>query len=102
MSNRELDLARARSILRIHLPVLRRQYGVRSLGIFGSYVRGDQRSESDLDLLVELDERPLTLLQFIALENYLSDLLGVKVDLVEKEALKPAIGDHILKEVVPI
>ena len=102
MTDKEIDLAHARSILRIHLPELRRQYGVRSLGIFGSYVRGDQRSESDLDLLVELDERPLTLLQFIALENYLSDLLGVKVDLVEKEALKPAIGRRILKEVVPI
>ena len=102
MTERGLDLERARSILRLHLPKLRRQYGVQSLGLFGSYVRGDQRPGSDLDLLVEFDDRRLTLLEFIALENYLSDLLGVKVDLVEKETLKPAIGRHILREVVPI
>ncbi len=102
MTDKNIDLARVRSILRLHLPELRQQYGVRPLGLFGSYVRGDQHIGSDLDLLVEFDDRPLTLLQFIALENYLSDLLGVKVDLVEKETLKPAIGRHILREVVPI
>jgi len=102
MNDTELDLARIRSVLSLHLPELRRQYGVQSLGLFGSYVRGDQRPGSDLDLLVEFDDRPLSLIEFIALENYLSDLLGVKVDLVEKETLKPAIGRHILREVVPI
>jgi len=102
MNDTELDLARIRSVLSLHLPELRRQYGVQSLGLFGSYVRGDQRPGSDLDLLVEFDDRPMSLIEFIALENYLSDLLGVKVDLVEKETLKPAIGRHILREVVPI
>lgn len=102
MNSTELDFARIRSILQSNLPELRQRYGVQSLGLFGSYVRGEQRPGSDLDLLVEFDNRPLTLLQFIALENHLSDLLGVKVDLVEKETLKPAIGRHILKEVVPI
>ena len=102
MNDTELDIARIRSVLSLHLPELRRQYGVQSLGLFGSYVRGDQRPGSDLDLLVEFDDRPLSLIEFIALENYLSDLLGVKVDLVEKETLKPAIGRHILREVVPI
>ena len=102
INDMELDLARIQSVLSLHLPELRRQYGVQSLGLFGSYVRGDQWPGSDLDLLVEFDDRPLGLLEFIALENYLSDLLGVKVDLVEKETLKPAIGRHILREVVPI
>jgi uncharacterized protein len=51
---------------------------------------------------VEFDERPLTLIQVITLEQHLSDLLGVKVDLVEKKTLKPAIGRHILQEVVPV
>ncbi len=72
------------------------------MGVFGSYVRGEQRRGSDLDLLVEFDERPLTLLQFIALEHYLSDLLEVRVDLVERNTLKPTIGRHILAEVVPL
>jgi predicted nucleotidyltransferase len=93
-------LEEIRHVLRAHLPDLRERYGVTSLGIFGSYVRDEQCQRSDLDLLVEFDERPLTLLQFIALENELSDRLGVKVDLVEKCTLKPAIGRHILQEVV--
>jgi len=89
-------------ILRDELPQLRERYGVRSLGIFGSYLRGEHRRRSDLDVLVELDERRLTLLEFVALENYLSDRIGVKVDLVEKSTLKPAIGRRILEEVRPI
>ncbi len=91
-----------RRILRAHLPELRDRYGVKSLGLFGSYVRGEQRESSNLDVLVEFDDRPLTLFEFIELENYLSDLLGIKVDLVEKQGLKPAIGRRILKEVVPV
>jgi predicted nucleotidyltransferase len=89
-------------ILRLHLPELRERYGVRTLGVFGSYVRGEQTRSSDVDLLVECDERPLTLIQVIALEHHLSDLLGARVDLVEKDTLKPAIGQHILQEVVPV
>ena len=76
-------LAHYVKLLRQHLPALRDHYGIRFMGVFGSYVRGEQRRGSDLDLLVEFDDRPLTLLQFIALEHYLSDLLEVKVDLVE-------------------
>ena len=74
---------------------------VKSLGVFGSFVKGEQTENSDLDLLVEFNETP-GLLRFIAMENYLSDLLGVKVDLVMKDALKSAIGKRILAEVVPV
>ncbi|NJN86334.1 MAG: nucleotidyltransferase family protein [Leptolyngbyaceae cyanobacterium SL_7_1] len=84
------------------LPELRDRYGVLSLGVFGSYVRGEQTPDSDLDLLVEFDHRPLTLLQFIALEYELSDRLQIRVDLVEKKVLKPTIGKRILQEVVPL
>ena len=66
-----------------------RSFYVRSLGIFGSYVRGEARKIRDLDLLVEIDDLKMVLLRFIALENYLSDLLGVKVDLVEKPSSQP-------------
>ncbi len=97
-----LTLARALDELKAWLPELRQRYGVVSLGVFGSYVRGEQRGGSDLDILVEFDDRPLTLLQFIALENELSDRLGLKVDLVEKGCLKPGIGQHILQEVVTL
>ncbi len=88
-------------ILRSQMPELSRRYKVASLGIFGSYLRGEADEESDIDLLVDLEDagEPLTLLEFIALENHLSDLLGTKVDLVEKSALKTAIGRRILEEV---
>ncbi len=84
------------------LPDLETRYGVRYLGVFGSYVRGEQSEQSDLDLLVEFDDRPLSLFGFVRLENELSDALGVKVDLVERRALKPHIGRHILAEVIAV
>ena len=83
--------------LRALLPVLRAKYRVRDLEVFGSYVRGEEAEGSDLDLLVTFEEVP-TLFQFVALEQFLSDELGVKVDLVMKEALKPRIGKYILEE----
>lgn len=88
--------------LRQHLPELEQRYQVKSLGVFGSWTRGEQRKGSDLDLLVEFDENGPGLLGFVHLENYLSDLLGVKVDLVEKSGLKLAIGRRILEEVQPV
>lgn len=80
---------------------LKNNYKVKTLGIFGSYIRNEQRSESDIDLLVSFFEPP-GLLKFIELENFLSDLLSIRVDLVMKDSLKPHIGKHILKEVVPL
>ena len=71
------------------------------LEVFGSYVRDEQRKDSDLDLLVTFKQAP-SLLTFIAIENYLSDLLAVKVDLVMKDSLKPAIGKNILREAIPV
>jgi len=92
-----------KSTLAKHKEELRSEYGVKEIGVFGSYVRGEQRKRSDIDLLVDFEEYSnLTLLDFIRLENYLSDLLGVKVDLVEKQTLKPRIGKHVLAEVVSI
>ncbi|BBM68727.1 nucleotidyltransferase family protein [Rhodothermus marinus] len=96
------ELERLRQQLRVLLPELRERFGVVSLALFGSYVRGQAGAESDLDVLVELDERPFSLLQFIELEQWLSDRLGVRVDLVEKSALKEELRPFILQEAVPI
>lgn len=90
------------SVLAEHLPELRQRYHIKSLGIFGSYVRGEQTVDSDVDLLVEFDDPELTLLQYIELQNHLSDLLGVAVDLVEKETLKPILARYILQEVTSL
>jgi len=84
-------------------PSLREKFKVKSIGIFGSYIRGEEKEESDLDLLVEFEESAtLSLLDFVRFENYLSEELGAKVDLVEKTTLKPRIGKHILEEVVDV
>lgn len=88
-------------ILKNSLPEVRRRWKVRSLGLFGSYVRGETHPASDLDILVEFDEPP-SLLELISLEDYLSAQVGLKVDLVMKKALRPRIGKRILAEVVPI
>lgn len=95
------DLSRLRKILRGQLPILSDQYGVRSLSLFGSRVRGDEVEGSDLDVLVEFEKTP-GLLAFIELENHLSETLGVRVDLVMKQSLKPRIGARILNELVPV
>jgi len=78
-----------------------RSFDIESLGLFGSYIRGEQDSTSDVDILVEFIENP-GLIGFMTLENRLSDLLGAKVDLVMKDALKPGIGERILKEVAAV
>jgi predicted nucleotidyltransferase len=93
------ELPNILSKLKQLLPQLSERYKVQTLGVFGSYVRQEQRIDSDLDILVTFSEAP-SLLKFIELEYYLSDAFGVKVDLVMKDALKPAIGTQILKEVM--
>jgi uncharacterized protein len=85
--------------IRKSIPAYRKKYMIKRLGVFGSYARGEQTKKSDLDLLVEF-ESPLSLLEYLALERELSDLSGRKVDLVMKIALKPRIGERVLKEVV--
>ena len=95
------QLPKAFKDLRERLPELHERYGVRALWLFGSYLRGEQRKGSDLDILVEFDRVP-SLFEFIRLERYLSELLATKVDLVMKSSLKPALGRHILEEAQPI
>ena len=86
------------SVLRQKLPFIRTQYDVNLLGVFGSYRRGEQTPTSDLDLLVAFRETP-GLLKYIELEHYLSDLIGVKVDLSMGDALKARVGENAQQEV---
>ncbi len=80
---------------------LRREYRIGSLWLFGSYVRGEQHKRSDLDILVEFEEVP-TLPKFISLERRLSELTGIKVDLVSIRTLKGKKGERILQEKVAL
>jgi predicted nucleotidyltransferase len=80
-------------------PQLEREYPISELGIFGSYARGEQRSDSDLDVLVAFDQ-PVTLFELVRLENELTDELGVEVDLVTKDSLKPRIEARVTDDLV--
>jgi len=88
-----------KEILARHKDELRESFKLKEIGVFGSYVRGQQKEKSDVDILVEFEEVP-GLFKFIELEDYLEEILRIKVDLVMKSALKPVIGKYILREVV--
>lgn len=80
---------------------LRHEYGLQRIGLFGSCLRGEQRPDSDIDLLIEL-EHPIGLFRFQRLQGELARLLGRPVDLVTRGALKPHIGAEILRTVVVV
>ena len=82
------------------LPILRR-YGVKKAGLFGSYVRGEAREDSDIDILVEI-EKDISLLDFVRIKLEIEEALGMKVDLVEYDTIKPLLRDRILSEQVVI
>ena len=98
---RKRSLEKILEVLRQQIPMLAERYSVETLEVFGSYGRSEQKKDSDLDVLVTFKEDP-SLLTYIAIENYLSDLLGIKVDLVMKDSLKPKIGQRILREAIPV
>ena len=95
------NLDEIREIIRQHRNVLEEKYGVAVVGIFGSYVRSEQGRQSDIDLLAEI-LRPISLLEIVGAEIYLSEVLGGKVDLVPKRDVREELRDSILKEAVNI
>jgi len=95
------SLSEILAILRQHLPQLARKYRVKSLRVFGSYVRGAARKGSDLDILVEYDQPP-DIFEFMDLEDELSAITGLKVELTSPGALRGNIARRILQEVVQV
>jgi len=85
-------------IIKKNKPELESRYGVQQLGLFGSYVKEQQRKRSDIDILVTFS-RDIDLFEFLDLREYLESRLKTKVDLVMTTALKPTIGKRILAEV---
>jgi predicted nucleotidyltransferase len=89
------------AVLREELPDLRQEHKVRRLALFGSYVKGEQSEESDIDMLVEFSE-PVGLFDLIGLELHLTDLLGVKVDLGTFDSIRPMLKDEIIDSAVDV
>jgi predicted nucleotidyltransferase len=88
------------ALLRQHEPELKKQFGVAKIGIFGSFARGEERLDSDVDVLVTFQKGKKTFDNLMGTKFYLEDLFKRKVDLVTDAALKPLIRDPILQDVV--
>jgi predicted nucleotidyltransferase len=94
-------LKEAKAQLELLKPVLKKRFQVETIGIFGSYTRGKQKNKSDIDILVTFTEpNNIDLIDFIALNQFLTRKLKTKVDLVEKGSLKHRIKDKILQETI--
>ena len=94
------SLSAIKKLLSTNKRYLNEKFGVKEIGIFGSYLRQENRADSDVDILIELERPPrLSLIGLVELEDYLTDLLGIKVDLAIKKNLRKRIGRRILNEV---
>jgi len=95
------DFEKIKSILSDQKEFLKEKYRIKEISIFGSVVRAEETGLSDVDILVDFSE-PIGFFAFLELEEYLQQILGRKVDLVSRKALKPKSGGRILKEAVPV
>ena len=95
------DLETIKQKISLHKEYLQGTYGVEEIGVFGSFVRGDNNENSDVDISIELNQKvPVGLFEFAGIKFYLEDLLGKKVDLVIKSGIKPIIKDRILSQLI--
>src|SRR4030042_1258255 len=90
-----------RTIVRQHRDVLGEKYGIAVVGVFGSYVGGEQKGQSDIDLLVDI-LHPISLLELVGAEIYLSEVLGLKVDLVPKRDVREELRETVFAEAITI
>jgi len=94
-------LEEIKNIVHQHRNVLADKYGVAVAAVFGSYVRDEQERESDIDLLAEI-LRPISLLERVGAEIYLSEILGARVDLVPKRSIRQGLKEALLKEAIAL
>ena len=94
------DIKEIKAVLEAHKEFLKERFKVKEIGVFGSFVRGEETLNSDVDILVDFEKEGKTFDNYIELKYFLEELLGLKVDLVMKGALKGELRDIILSEVV--
>jgi len=94
----KMELKKKISLL---IPTLEEKYHVESLEIFGSYARGEQSQSSDLDLLITFSQ-PYSLWELLAVKEFLSKKLHLKVDIVPKDSIKPLLKEQIIQEAIPV
>jgi len=88
-------------LLAEHKTELMAKYAIKEIGAFGSFARGEQTEKSDEDILIDFYKIP-DLFKFIEIERVIEEIIGVKVDLVRKPALRMELKDNILREVIPV
>ncbi len=95
-----ISLTTIKELLSTNKRYFNEQFGVKEIGIFGSYLRQENRPDSDVDILIELKRPPrISLIGLVELEDFLTELLGIKVDLAIKRNLRKRLGRRILNEV---
>jgi predicted nucleotidyltransferase len=94
-------LSEIQSILHAQADVLQERFGLTNMAIFGSVVRGEAHEDSDVDILTDIC-RPISLLTLVEAEYYISDLLGIKADLVPARSVRPELKKQIYSEAVPV
>ena len=100
---KKTNLAQIKAMLEAEQPSLSEQYGITKMDVFGSYVRGEEGPNSDIDILIELEDPPrIDLFDLVNLEDRLSNLLGIKADITLKKNLRKRIGQRILQEAIPV
>ncbi len=97
-----MNLQEIKQTLKEKMPEIKEKYGVKNLYIFGSYVRGEQTPESDIDILVEFEKGKKTFKNYMGLKFYLEELFRRKVDLIIKEAVKPRLKKYIYEEAISV
>lgn len=95
-----MDIQKIKKIIEMHAPEIKKTFSVREIGLFGSYVKGTERPESDVDILVVFEKGHKDFFNYMRLRYYIEGLIGKKVDLVIKDAVKPQLREKIFKEVV--
>lgn len=93
------NINQIKSLIKKDKESIKNAFRVKSIGVFGSMARREEKPNSDIDILVEFSQTP-GFFKFLDLEKQLTELIGRKVDLVTKNALKPALKEDILKEVI--
>lgn len=93
-------LSEIKKVLKEHKLVIKKRFGVKEIGVFGSYVHGKPKKKSDLDILVEFERGYKTFDNYMKLKFYLVEILDRKIDLVIKEALREEIKEYVMPEIV--
>ena len=95
-----MNIQEIKRLIEKHFADIKKTFSIKEIGLFGSYVKGEEKPESDVDILVVFDGGHKDFFNYMRLKYYLEGIIGKKVDLVIKEAVKPRLQEKIFKEVV--